>query len=159
MHRNGNGREMRRRAIAAKENGPVTALTVPRPISPIPNGQIKEEPMKSSTIVPENTSIETVPAESCAVTWCTTQHGWQDVDERSHSSESRVLDAFAAGRIEEESFVTTWHEQRADDGGPRTVVEISLVASYSSAELLLLADELQALAANLRADSKSSAVV
>ncbi|TFC20049.1 hypothetical protein E3O19_01375 [Cryobacterium algoritolerans] len=109
--------------------------------------------MKSSTIVPETTSIETVPADSCPVNWCTTQHGWQDVDERSHSGAPRVLDEFSAGRIEEGSLVTTWHEQCVDDGGPRTVVEISLVASYSSAELLMLADELQILAAKVRAEA------
>jgi hypothetical protein len=115
--------------------------------------------MKSSTIVPEMTSIETVPADSCPVNWCTTQHGWQDVDERSHSGVPRVLNAFAAGRIEDESVVATWPEQCTDDNEPRTVVEISVVASYSREELLSLADELQALSTNLRAMGVDGGVI
>jgi hypothetical protein len=85
---------MTRRTPAAKENGPVTALTVPRPINPIPNASKEIEPMNSRTNVPATNvtnpsvfdpfALDLLPCESFA--WCE----GHEAGERKHNPEDTI---------------------------------------------------------------------
>lgn len=93
----------------------------------------------------------------CSTSWCTVPHDWRDIEERCHLSDPETLIKFTTGRVDEPSSAKVPLEQGDHDDEPRTFVEISVVASYSRAELISFADELQVLAAELRKEARAVA--